>query len=62
MNEQLIKGAVSIFGVNEEELKELSKSKDLYSAISELSGIDRQTIKLWMHGLAYGVGKEVFLR
>ncbi len=49
-----------LFEVDESKLRELCKTKDIYSAISELLGIDRANVKLMGFGMMYSVNiKEI---
>ena len=52
---KLAERACNFFKIDKNKLEELAKNKDLYSAISELSGISRDKIKQRMHGFAYEV-------
>ena len=53
MKAKMIKRASKFFNLDKKTLEELVKQKDLYSAISDMTGISRPEIKNWMHGLAY---------
>lgn len=57
--EFIINRVCNFFNLNKEELKKLKETKDLYSAISEMTGLTRNQVKIQIHGLSYNVGKEL---
>lgn len=59
MNDQMIEGVSKIFKIDKSILKELCKTKDLYSAASELSGVRRYNIKSIIHIYSYSFGRRL---
>jgi hypothetical protein len=57
IEDTLKESIANFFNLDFKELKEKSISKDLYSVVSEMTGISRKEVKLWIHGLTYGVGE-----
>ena len=49
-----IKRLANLFEIDEDILsKAMKEEKDLYTVISELTGLSRTTIKRWAHGVMY---------
>ena len=59
-NADFVERVATFFNLNKENLLNLPPETDLYSKISELTGIERNEIKRWMHGFAYSVGPKHF--
>ena len=59
MDTKLSSRLANLFQIDETELLiSIEKGKDILSAISELTGVPRQNVKLIAHGLMYSSGPD----